>query len=84
MVILLGIVIPIILNWGCAMYMAARQPEYTNMAVLHQGASRNEIIAELGPPILSEPKEDGALEEYYQFLQGYRKISLVIRLSAPA
>ncbi|MCJ8330218.1 MAG: hypothetical protein HRT89_07515 [Lentisphaeria bacterium] len=65
---------------GCAAMMAANQPDYTDLAFLHNGVSRTNVVAELGKPILSEKDAKGNLIETYQFKQGYKTSTRVIRI----
>lgn len=70
----------LMINFGCAAVMASRQPGYTDLNVLRQGTSRGEIIAALGPPITSEKDKNGNLVEHYQFKQGYKTGTKVLRV----
>lgn len=76
----MGFVALSIITSGCAATMAAKQPEYTDLSVLRQGASRSEIISELGRPVSAETDEKGNLVETYQFKQGYSKTTKVVRV----
>ncbi len=55
---------------GCAVYMAANQPDKKDVGVLKPGSPRNAIIAEFGPPIQTVTK-DGVKVDIYSFTQGY-------------
>ena len=58
---------------GCAAVKAARQPDKKNLGVLHEGAPRAQVIAELGAPTYTKPKPDGTVEDVFSFKQGYSK-----------
>lgn len=59
---------------GCAVYMAANQPQKRNLAVLKPGTERDLVIAELGAPVISEPNGEEK-KEIYTFVQGYSKLT---------
>ncbi len=64
---------PILLvNLGCSVVMATKQPHKKNLSVLDEGTPRNKVIAELGAPILTEEK-DGNKVDTFAFVQGYSK-----------
>lgn len=60
--------------------MAANQPEYTDLSVLRQGASRAEIVSTFGRPLISDKDENGNLVETYRFKQGYTTGTKVVRV----
>ena len=47
------------INSGCSVMMAARAPEKKNLSVLSPGASRSQVVAELGPPLQSRTDQYG-------------------------
>lgn len=55
---------------GCAVYMAARQPEAKDLDLFKPGTSRALLIAEFGAPAISEIRE-GRKFEIFRFRQGY-------------
>jgi hypothetical protein len=55
---------------GCAVYMAANQPEKKDIGVLKPGTPRNALIAEFGAPVQSTSK-DGNKSDIFTFTQGY-------------
>ena len=55
---------------GCAVYMAAKQPEKKDISVLREGTGRGHVITELGAPMHTEERQDGRVD-YYKFVQGY-------------
>ncbi len=63
---------------GCSVYMAANQPEKRNLSVLTQGTPRNQVIATLGTPVVSEIRE-GAKVDTFAFKQGYGKAAKTAR-----
>ncbi len=60
--------------------MAAKQPEYTDLSVLRQGASRSEIVSAFGRPMITDKDKNGNLIETYKFKQGYTKGTKVVRV----
>lgn len=56
---------------SCSVYMAAKQPEQKNLAVLTEGTHQPLVRAELGNPIWSGKDDQGFDVEVYQFVQGY-------------
>ena len=63
--LMLGAALP-----GCAVYMAANQPDKKDLGVLKAGTPRNAVVAELGAPIQSMEKA-GVKVDLYTFTQGY-------------
>ena len=59
-----------LLQSGCAVVTALKQPEKKNLQVLNSGTSRENVIAYLGAPISSET-DNGKTNDIYQFVQGY-------------
>ncbi len=57
---------------GCSVFLAAKQPDYKNLAVLDVGSSRSNVVAELGAPVLSEQR-DGQKVDIFAFRRGYSK-----------
>jgi hypothetical protein len=55
---------------GCAVYMAAHQPDEKDLSVLSVGQPRARLIAELGPPVSSQ-YDKGVRTEIFSFTQGY-------------
>jgi hypothetical protein len=55
---------------GCAVYMAANQPEKKDVGVLKPGTPRNALIAEFGAPVQTSTK-DGNKSDIFTFTQGY-------------
>lgn len=58
---------------GCAVFMAASQPEKKNVELFKVGTPRSLLLAEFGYPTASEVREDGKKYEIYTFTQGYSK-----------
>jgi hypothetical protein len=55
---------------GCAVYMAAHQPDVKDLNVLSVGQPRARLIAELGPPV-STYTTNGVRTDIFSFTQGY-------------
>lgn len=55
---------------GCSVFMAAKQPDKKNLALLNPGTQRPLLIAEFGSPIHTETK-DGNKVDVFSFVQGY-------------
>lgn len=59
-----------IIAGGCAVYMAANQPNAKDLTVLSAGQPRARLIAELGPPV-STQTDKGVRTDIFSFTQGY-------------
>jgi hypothetical protein len=59
-----------LLSSGCAVFMAAKQPDKKNVELFKIGTPRSMLLAEFGMPTVSEIK-DGKKHEIYKFVQGY-------------
>ena len=59
---------------GCSVFLAAQQPPAKNVALFTVGTPRNELLAEFGPPFISE-KNEGKKIEIFIFVQGYSKVA---------
>lgn len=55
---------------GCSVFMAAKQPDKKNVELFALGTPRSMLLAEFGPPAVSEMR-DGKKYEIYKFVQGY-------------
>ena len=55
---------------GCAVYMAANQPEKKDLGILKPGTPRIAVMAELGAPIQAIDR-GGVKVDLYTFTQGY-------------
>lgn len=55
---------------GCAVFMAARQPDRKNVSLFKVGTPRDCLLAEFGKPTMSEER-DGKKYEIFTFVQGY-------------
>jgi hypothetical protein len=55
---------------GCSVFMAAKQPDKKNVELFKIGTPRSMLLAEFGPPTVSEMR-DGKKYEIYKFIQGY-------------
>ncbi len=56
---------------GCAVVMAARQPDKKNLKILNDGTRRNNVLAELGCPAGTETDPQGNKVDIFQFKQGF-------------
>lgn len=71
----------LLLNSGCAAYMASQQPKFKELQkIVNAGNDRGYVVAELGQPISKEVSAKGNLVEYYQFTQGYQTHIIVSRV----
>lgn len=76
---LLAMLVAILLvNSGCAVFMAAHQPGKKNMNVLAAGMPRDVVIAELGSPVHSD-EENGKKTDLFKFVQGYSDGTKAVR-----
>ena len=57
-------------NSGCSVFMAAKQPDAKNIDLLKVGTPRSMLLAEFGPPTVSETRA-GKKHEIFKFVQGY-------------
>jgi len=57
---------------GCAVVKASQQPEKRNVNLLHAGTPRTHLIAEFGPPMWTEQRDDELLD-VFAFRQGYSR-----------
>ena len=71
------------INSGCSVMMAARAPEKKDLSVLLPGASRSQVVAELGPPLQSRSDEYGE-KDVFAFKQGYTLPTRVVRSATHA
>ncbi len=60
----------VLVSPGCAVYMAANQPDKKDVSVLQEGTYRGRVLAELGQPVSTEERE-GRRVDYFNFVQGY-------------
>lgn len=56
---------------GCAVVMAAKQPDYKNVDLFKVGTPRGQLLGEFGQPITSETKSNGVRCDTFSFTQGY-------------
>jgi hypothetical protein len=56
---------------GCAVVMAARQPDKKNLKTLEIGTPRNNVLAEFGSPAGTETDSQGNRVDVFQFKQGF-------------
>ncbi len=55
---------------GCSVFMAAKQPDAKDIELFKTGTPRSMLLAEFGPPTVSEVR-NGKKYEIYKFVQGY-------------
>jgi len=60
----------IISNFGCSVFMAAKQPGLKNIDLFKVGTSRSMLLGEFGLPTVAEVR-DGKKHEIFKFVQGY-------------
>jgi len=60
----------IIPNFGCSVFMAAKQPSEKNVDLFKVGTSRSMLLAEFGSPTVSEVRNEKK-SEMFKFVQGY-------------
>jgi len=68
----LCVVMGLLSQTGCAVFMAARQPPRKDLSVLSLGTPRSMLLAELGQPTATEMKA-GKKVDVFSFTQGYSK-----------
>lgn len=73
-----GVAVTMLMNSGCSVVMASKQPSKKNTTMLNAGIPRSLVVAEFGAPVISEMKE-GKRYEIYTFVQGYSTASKVGR-----
>lgn len=56
---------------GCAVAMAAKQPDYKNVDLFKPGTTRGQLLGEFGQPVSTETRKDGTKCDTFSFTQGY-------------
>lgn len=56
---------------GCAVVMAAKQPDYKNVELFKPGTTRGQLLGEFGQPVSTEARKDGTKCDTFSFTQGY-------------
>lgn len=56
---------------GCAVVMAAKQPDYKNVELFKVGTPRGALLGEFGHPTATDTKPDGTRCDTFSFTQGY-------------
>lgn len=69
-IVLVGILALAAAGSGCSVYMAATTPDKKDVDVVRLGASRHDLLAELGAPSQPRVNEDGHVEDTWTFRQG--------------
>jgi hypothetical protein len=57
-------------NFGCSVFMAAKQPSEKNVDLFKVGTPRSRLLAEFGSPTMSEVRNEKK-SEIFKFVQGY-------------
>lgn len=70
LLLLIGVCTIGTLTSGCAVYMAANQPDKKDLGVLKAGTPRSSLLAEFGTPIHTATR-NGARVDIFSFTQGY-------------
>jgi hypothetical protein len=60
----------LVITSGCAVFMAANQPDEKDVSLFRTGTPRNLLLAEFGMPAASEIRDDKRYD-VFQFIQGY-------------
>ena len=63
---------------GCAVVLAAKQPDAKDLSVLTPGTPRSMVVGELDPPVWSGERA-GAKVEVFAFVDGYSKATKAAR-----
>ena len=66
------VVVGLLSQTGCAVFMAAKQPPKKDLSVLSLGTPRSLLLAELGQPVITDTR-DGHNVDVFSFTQGYSK-----------
>lgn len=56
---------------GCAVVMAAKQPDYKNVELFKVGTPRGALLGEFGHPTATDTRPNGAKCDVFSFTQGY-------------
>lgn len=56
---------------GCAVVMAAKQPDYKNVELFKVGTPRGALLGEFGHPTATDTRANGAKCDVFSFTQGY-------------
>ncbi|MBI4379439.1 MAG: hypothetical protein HY578_10125, partial [Nitrospinae bacterium] len=67
---ILCVIVALLTQQGCAVFMAARQPTKKDVSLFKAGTPRSLLIAEFGAPVTNEER-DGRKYEIFKFTQGY-------------
>lgn len=70
MKVIVPIIASVVLS-GCAVVMAAKQPDYKNVDLFKVGTPRGALLGEFGHPTASDAKPDGTKCDTFSFTQGY-------------
>lgn len=67
---LLFLIVILLMQQGCSVFMAARQPNRKDTSLFKEGTPRSLLVAEFGAPATSEER-NGKKYEIFKFTQGY-------------
>ncbi|HUQ10750.1 MAG TPA: hypothetical protein VM146_10585 [Steroidobacteraceae bacterium] len=55
---------------GCSISKAVHQPKAKDLSVLDVGTARDNVLVELGQPVVSEKDANGNQTDFFKFIQG--------------
>lgn len=61
----------VVASSGCAVVMAAKQPDYKNVDLFKVGTPRGALLGEFGHPTATDTKPNGTKCDTFSFTQGY-------------
>lgn len=67
---MLWVSIALIALSGCSVSKAVHQPKAKDLSVLDVGTSRDNVLVELGQPVVSEKDANGNQTDFFKFIQG--------------
>jgi hypothetical protein len=60
----------VLLFEGCSAIMAGKKQTYRDLSVLRIGGNRDDIVAVLGAPYMTQRFEDGQIKDTYKIVEG--------------
>jgi hypothetical protein len=60
----------VLLIEGCSAIMAGKKQTYKDLSVLRIGGNRDDIVAVLGAPYMTQRFEDGQVKDTYKIVEG--------------
>jgi hypothetical protein len=67
---MLWVSIALIALSGCSVSKAVHQPKAKDLSVLDVGTARDNVLVELGQPVVSEKDANGNQTDFFKFIQG--------------